>query len=202
MAPRLLAATDVVAIGVTVVATLVVVALVGSLWYLLSSARQLRRETEALTQEAHELLDDLDDAVLQAGAEVDRVDRLVGSAEAISDAVGSASRVLGGALAEPVIKLVALASGIARVVRAMRGDGRRVIPATSRERERRRLRGREPDSRLVRDGQAVTAEPGRRPAAFGRPRPSRSGRGGFGRHLHALGTSSGSPRRSSGRGSR
>jgi len=129
----------VVAVGVTVVATLVVVGLVGGLLYTLRAVRQLRREAEALAKEAADLLDELARAVREAGAEVDRVDRMVGSAEAISEAVSSASRLVGGAVAEPLIRFVAVLSGVARVVQALRrGPGRREIPAVSRESPRRR----------------------------------------------------------------
>jgi len=142
MPAPLVASTDAVAVGVTVVATLVVVALAGSVVYLLRTVHELRHEAEAHAAEAGQLLDEVDEAVRQAGAEVQRVDRMVGSAEAISDAVGSASRLVGGAVAEPVIKVVAFASGLARVVRALRG-GRLVrgIPAVPYERPRRRSGG-------------------------------------------------------------
>ena len=53
--------------------------------------------------------------------EVERVDRMVGSAEAISDAVGSASRLVGGAVASPFIKVVAFGAGINKGIRLVRG---------------------------------------------------------------------------------
>ncbi|HTV11192.1 MAG TPA: hypothetical protein VME20_04950 [Acidimicrobiales bacterium] len=139
MRPSLLASTDAVAVGVTVVATLVVVALVGALLYTLRAVRELRREAEALAKQAAELLDELERAVREAGAEVDRVDRMVGSAEAINEAVSSASRLVGGAVAEPLIKFVAVLSGVSGVVRALRRrPERREIPAASRGPARRR----------------------------------------------------------------
>jgi len=67
----------------------------------------------------------MDLVVRQAGAEVERVDRMVGSAEAISEAVGSASRLVGGVVTEPLIRLVALGSGVARVARVVRSGARR-----------------------------------------------------------------------------
>jgi len=142
MSAPLLASTDAVAVGVTVVATLVVVALAGTVVYLLRTVRELRHEAEALAEEAQRLLDEVAETARQAGAEVQRVDRMVASAEAISEAVGSASRLVGGAVAEPVIKAVAFASGLARVVQALRrGRPVRGTPAISYERQRRRPRG-------------------------------------------------------------
>lgn len=139
MRPDLLATTDVLAVEVTVVATLVVVALVAAIVWLLKSVRVLRRQADALAYEAEQLLDELGQTVRQAGAEVERVGRIVGSAEAISDAVGSASRLAGGVVTEPLIKLVAFGSGVARVARVIRGGGggTREIPAVAHDNRRR-----------------------------------------------------------------
>ena len=65
----------------------------------------------------------------QAGLEVERVDRMVGSAEAISDAVGSASRLVGGAVTAPFIKVVAFGTGVARGLRLVRGRPRAEVAA-------------------------------------------------------------------------
>jgi len=120
---HLLAATDVVAVGVTVVATLVVVALLAAVGSLLGAVRDLRRQADELRREASELLDELGATVHEAGLEVERVERMVGSAEAISEVVCSASRLVGGAVASPFIKLVALGAGVARGLRLIRGGG-------------------------------------------------------------------------------
>ncbi|HTW09045.1 MAG TPA: hypothetical protein VME46_16165 [Acidimicrobiales bacterium] len=139
MRAHLVAATDVLAVEVTVVATLVVVALLASLLYLLRSVRDLRRQAWQLSREARELMDDLDATVSQASAEVERVERIVGSAEAISEAVSTASRLVGGIVTEPLIKLVAFGSGAARAARALRrGRPHREIPAVARENARAR----------------------------------------------------------------
>jgi hypothetical protein len=119
-----LLATDSVAVGVTVIATLVIVALAGAVWYLLKTVRELRQEADGLARQAEELLDEMDLTLHQAGLEVDRVDRMVGSAEAISDAVGSASRLVGGAVTAPFIKVVAFGTGVARGLRLVRGRPR------------------------------------------------------------------------------
>lgn len=116
-----LLATDSVAVGVTVIATLVIVALAGAVWYLLKAVRDLRQEADGLAREAEAMLGELDVTVHQAGLEVERVDRMVGSAEAISDRVGSASRLVGGAVTVPFIKVVAFGTGVARGLRLVRG---------------------------------------------------------------------------------
>jgi hypothetical protein len=133
-----LLATDSVAVGVTVIATLVIVALAGAVWYLLKTVRELRQEADGLAREAEELLDEMDLTLHQAGLEVDRVDRMVGSAEAISDAVGSASRLVGGAVTAPFIKVVAFGTGVARGLRLVRGRPRAEVGAGPKDGRRRR----------------------------------------------------------------
>lgn len=66
------------------------------------------------------LVAELRGAVHGARADLDRFDRVLGSAEAISGAVEGASRVASTALAAPVIKTVALASGTSRAARRLR----------------------------------------------------------------------------------
>jgi hypothetical protein len=115
----LVIATDTVAVGVTVISTVVLLGLVAAVVYLLRAVRQLRRQAEALARESRQLLGEIDATVRQAGHEVERMDRIVGSAEAISDAVGSASRLVGGAVSGPFIKVVAFGSGLVRGARAL-----------------------------------------------------------------------------------
>jgi hypothetical protein len=114
-------AGDAVAIAVAVVSTVVMIALCAALVYLVKAARQLRREASALANEAGQLIEEMASAVERAQEELQRVDRMVGSAEAISDVVGSASRLVGGVVADPLIKLVALGSGIAEGARHFTG---------------------------------------------------------------------------------
>lgn len=133
---QLLAATDAVAVGVSVVATLVVIALVSAVAHLLRAARELRRQAEELARDAGELLAEMHADLRQAGAQVERVEHLVGSAEAISDAVGGASRLVGGVVAAPLIKVVAFASGVGSALRALQGRPPRAFaPPGGRQRE-------------------------------------------------------------------
>ena len=55
--------------------------------------------------------------------DLDRFNRVLGSAEAISDAVSGSGRVARVALSAPVIKAAGIATGTGRVVRRLRGKG-------------------------------------------------------------------------------
>jgi hypothetical protein len=127
------AGDETVAVGVTVVGTLVVAALAAAVAFLLYQARSLRQAAAELRRDSAARLDELDRTLARAagelgraGAELDRVGDLIGSAESISDAVGGASRLASTAMAGPVIKAVALGSGAARAGRRLRrGPGLR-----------------------------------------------------------------------------
>jgi hypothetical protein len=110
-----------VAIGVTVVATLVVVLLIAAVGALLAAARDLRRETEKLRRQGQALLADLDGTVAHAADELDRVDDLIGSAERLTATVDSATGMTRAAWASPVIKVMALGAGTARASERLRG---------------------------------------------------------------------------------
>jgi hypothetical protein len=116
-------AGDAVVIGVTVVATLVVLGGLVAVRSLLRTARQLRAVAEELSDHAASVLGDVEVTISQARTELERVDNLVGSAEAITNTVGSASRLARVALARPVIKVVALGAGTARAGRRLRKAG-------------------------------------------------------------------------------
>lgn len=111
-------------------------ALVVVLTRVLDALRALRREIVELRTETLPLLDDLRDttaeargAVREARRDLDRFDRVLGSAEAISDAVSGSGRAARIALATPVIKATALASGTRRVARRLGRARRRELEA-------------------------------------------------------------------------
>lgn len=96
-------------------------ALVVVLLRVLDALRDLRAEVEHLRNETQPLLDDLRHSVVEARTDLDRFDRVLGSAEAISDAVSSTGgRARRVALSAPVIKTVALASGTKGAARRLR----------------------------------------------------------------------------------
>jgi hypothetical protein len=96
-------------------------ALIVTLVRVLDAMGELRREVEQLRAETGPLLAELRAAVEEAGEDLERFDSVIGSAEAISDAVGSTTgKMTRAAFATPVIKTVALATGGSRVARRLR----------------------------------------------------------------------------------
>ena len=118
-----LSSGDAVVIVITVIATLVVLGGLVAVWSLLRTARELRVLAEELNEHTAAVLGDVEVTVSQARDELERVDNLVGSAEAITQTVGSASRFARVALSRPVIKVVALGAGTARAGRRIRKAG-------------------------------------------------------------------------------
>ena len=107
-------------------------ALVIVLFRLLQSLRELRLElavwrdrTEPLLAEIRESTLDARDAVEDARRDLDRFDRVLGSAEAISGAVAGSGRVARTALSTPVIKVAAIATGTSRAARRLSRRERR-----------------------------------------------------------------------------
>jgi len=105
----------------TVLCALGFAALVVVLVRVLDGLRSLRKEVERLRTETEPLLADLRSSLDEARDDLDRFDRVVGSAEAISSNVQGMSRVARVALSTPVIKTVALASGTSHAARRLRG---------------------------------------------------------------------------------
>ena len=87
-------------------------ALVVVLMRVLDSLKALRGEVESLRCETRPLLREL-------RHDLDRFDRVLGSAEAISGAVAGGSRIARAALSAPVIKTVAIGTGTRRAVRRL-----------------------------------------------------------------------------------
>jgi hypothetical protein len=102
-------------------------ALVVVLVRVLDMLRSLRAEVEMLRAETRPLLlelrtstDDARSVVAEARDDLERFDRVLGSAEAISEAVAGSGRVARVALSTPVIKTAALATGTSRAWRRFR----------------------------------------------------------------------------------
>jgi hypothetical protein len=102
-------------------------ALIVVLMRVLDTLRSLRGEVESLRRETGPLLAELrtstDDAratMVEARHDLDRFDRVLGSAEAISGAMAGSGRIARAALSTPVIKTAALATGTTRAVRRLR----------------------------------------------------------------------------------
>jgi hypothetical protein len=79
----------------------------------------LRAETTPLMRELLETTDEARSAVDEARADLERFDRVLGSAEAIGDAVGG--RVARTSFSSPMIKAAGLARGTSRTISRLRG---------------------------------------------------------------------------------
>jgi hypothetical protein len=80
----------------------------------------MRDVAHLLRTETVPVIDDLRDTVDVANHEIERLDRLVTTAESVTGTVDSASRLAYIAMANPVIKGVAFASGTAKAARRLR----------------------------------------------------------------------------------
>lgn len=111
----------------TVLCAIGFAALIVVLLRVLDTLKSLRGEVESLRAETRPLLSELqvstDQAratMAQARTDLDRFDRVLGSAEAISDAVSGSGRVARAALSAPVIKAAGIATGTSRAWRRLR----------------------------------------------------------------------------------
>jgi uncharacterized protein YoxC len=116
--------SDVLAVVAATVVTMLVAVFVTLLVSLARTLRELRVTVDGLREDAIALLAATEDAVNDAAVEIDRVERLVTSAERL----GEAKR----AIATPVVKAMAFGSGVSRAAQRLR-EGE-----TPRRRRRRR----------------------------------------------------------------
>jgi len=80
----------------------------------------MRADTASVVEELRHSADDARDVVTTARADLDRFDRVLGSAEAISGAVGKSNRIARTAFSTPVIKAAGIATGTSRAVKRFR----------------------------------------------------------------------------------
>ncbi|WP_040490945.1 DUF948 domain-containing protein [Ilumatobacter nonamiensis] len=118
-------AGDLVVVLAAVLLSIGFAALIVVLLRVLDTVRDLRAEVNDLRDETRMLIDDLrisaDEAretVDEARHDLERFDRVLGSAEAIGDAVGST--VARSAFSSPAIKAAGLARGASRTVSRLR----------------------------------------------------------------------------------
>lgn len=117
-----LSGADLAIVVVTGCSIVAVVAIVVALGRLLASVRALRRTLDEMNAQVGPLVDDLRVALEEANEELDRIDKLVGSAESISATVDATSKLAYRALSAPVIKTVAVTSGAGRAARRLRRE--------------------------------------------------------------------------------
>jgi len=117
----------------TVLCALGFAALCVALVRVLDALRGVQQELTELRLQTQPLLSELRVSVDSARDDLDRFDRVLGSAEAISANVEGASRVARAALSTPIIKTVALASGTRRAARRLRRAEPAPAPQLARE---------------------------------------------------------------------
>jgi uncharacterized protein YoxC len=81
---------------------------------------EMRRDTAELLREVQSATAAASNTVATARADLDRFDRVLGSAEAISDAVGRSRLLARTGFSTPVIKAVGVAAGTSRAVQRLR----------------------------------------------------------------------------------
>ncbi len=121
-------------------------ALIVVLVRVLDMLKLLRSEVAELRDQTQPLIDELRTSAAEARTTMDearsdlaRFDRVLGSAEAISEAVDGSGRVARTAFSVPVIKLAGIATGTSRAVRKIRGrDTGAIIVHVPADRQRRR----------------------------------------------------------------
>jgi hypothetical protein len=104
--------SDVLAVVAATVVAMLVAGLAVVLVALTRALRDFRASVTAFQTEALQLLDDARTSVADAAIEIDRVERLVTSAEKVGDAKR--------ALATPVVKAMAFGTGVSRATRKLR----------------------------------------------------------------------------------
>ena len=98
----------------------VLVRVLDALRSLRGEVESLRAETQPLLAELRSSTDEARTAMDTARSDLERFDRVLGSAEAISDAVEGSGRVARRAFSVPVIKAVGLAAGTRRAAKRLR----------------------------------------------------------------------------------
>lgn len=98
----------------------VLVRVLDTLKVLRSEVVTLRAETVPLLTELRQSTDGARETMAEARHDLDRYDKVLGSAEAISGAMAGSGRIARAALSTPVIKTAAFATGTSRAVRRLR----------------------------------------------------------------------------------
>jgi hypothetical protein len=112
--------TDMAAMIVAIASVAAVVLLAVALVALVRTLKALRDVATLMRTETVPVLEDLRETVRAANDELERFDELVSTAESVTGTVDSASRLAYLAMANPVIKGVAFASGTAKAARRLR----------------------------------------------------------------------------------
>ena len=135
---------DVILVAAVVLCAFGFAALAVALMRVGDALRQLRGEVGEMRSQILPLIDELrrstheaSGAVADARRDLERFDRVLGSAEAISEAVETSGRAARRVFATPVIKAVGTVTGVRRTVSRVRGADRVEIVRTGTEDGRR-----------------------------------------------------------------
>ncbi len=118
-----MSAGDLAAVIVAISSVALVVLLAVLLVSVTRTLAEVKVTVEELRRQVLPLIDDASRTVASANAELVKVDELVDSAQSISGTVDAASHLLYLALSNPIIKVMALATGTAKASRALRRRG-------------------------------------------------------------------------------
>ena len=121
----LIAAVVLCAIGFAAL-SIVLLRVFDALRALRREVRQLREQTLPLIAELRSSTDDAKLAMDGAREDLERFDRVLGSAEAISEAVETSGRAARRLFAAPVIKAVGTVTGVKRAVGRLKSPGSKV----------------------------------------------------------------------------
>lgn len=116
-----LTAQDIAVLTAVAVSIVAAMAIALALSTLLRTVRELRAELTRFRERSDAALAELSETVDVARADLERVDDLVGSAEALAATVDGVAKVGFLTVGKPVIKTVALAKGTSRAARRIRG---------------------------------------------------------------------------------
>jgi hypothetical protein len=114
---------EVLLVAAAVLGALAFAALVVALLRVRDTLGEVRAELGELRQATEGAARATASSLAAAREELDRFDRLLGSAEAISGAVGRSNRVTRAALSTPMIKAAGIATGTSRAVKRLRSPG-------------------------------------------------------------------------------
>jgi hypothetical protein len=134
-------AADVAVVVLAVVLTGVAGAVVVAMLSLSRTMRALQAAVEELRTDTRPIVDELRDAVTTTVYDVERLDRLITSAEAVEGRVDAASRLAYRTIQSPVVKAMALSAGAQRTAQRLVGKvppAREPVPEPRRRFRRRR----------------------------------------------------------------
>lgn len=114
-------AGDLAAVVVAIVSLVATAVLTVATMSLLRTMRELRAVLDTLREQTTPLVDDLRITVDQAGADLQRVEGILQSAERITSTVDTASQLTYRAISPPIIKTMSLMAGVRRAGRRLRG---------------------------------------------------------------------------------